>query len=349
MPHPKHALTAARRFVVIGTSSGGLAALRKILADLPCDLPAAVFVTMHIGKRYSVLPTLLATHTAMTVNFAEDEMVPLEGHVYIAPPDLHLLLDGAVMRLVRGAKENHSRPAIDPLFRSAAITLRRNVIGVVLTGDLDDGTVGLQAIKASGGVTVVQDPAEADAPSMPASALRYASVDHCLPLSEIGTCLVALLNVPDEALTAPLEARRVEPYETEHEICLNGGSVSVAELSQHGQISTLTCPECGGGLWELGFAPPRFRCHTGHSYTVQTLAEQQDVVLEEALWVAIRSLHEKRALLERQANGARLSDRSEVASEYELASVQVDAHVEVLMRLIGSLDCTETHRRAKAS
>jgi two-component system chemotaxis response regulator CheB len=338
MPHPNDAAPLARRFIVIGTSNGGLAALRTVVAQLPADLPAAVLVTMHIGKQHSVLPTLLETHTPLPVTFAKDGEAPLEGHIYIAPPDLHLLLDGGAMRLVRGAKENHSRPAIDPLFRSAAITLRRAVIGVVLTGDLDDGTVGLQAIKASGGVTVVQDPAEAEAPSMPASALRYASVDHCLPLAEIGECLVALVGKPDEADSPAPQPRRIEPFETEHEICLQGGSISVKQLSRHGEISNLTCPECGGGLWEMGFAPPRFRCHTGHSYTVKTLAELQDVVIEEALWVAIRSLHEKKALLDRQVAAAQLSDRPEVAAEYQLAGQQLDAHVEALMRLIGSLD-----------
>lgn len=338
MPHSNDAAPLARRFIVIGTSNGGLAALRTVLAQLPAGLPAAVLVTMHIGKQHSVLPTLLETHTSMPVTFAEDGKAPLEGHIYIAPPDLHLLLDGGAMRLVRGAKENHSRPAIDPLFRSAAITLRRAVIGVVLTGDLDDGTVGLQAIKASGGITIVQDPAEADAPSMPSSALRYASVDHCLPLSEIGKCLVALLTKPEAAGGESSEPRHIEPYETEHKICLQGGSVSVRQLSKHGEISNLTCPECGGGLWEMGFAPPRFRCHTGHSYTVKTLAQQQDIVIEEALWVAIRSLHEKKALLDRQVVTAQVSDRPEVAAEYQLAGQQLDTHVEALMRLIGSLD-----------
>lgn len=215
--------------------------------------------------------------------------------------------------------------------------MRRAVIGVVLTGDLDDGTVGLQAIKASGGVTVVQDPADAEAPSMPASALRYATVDHCLPMAEIGKCLDALVRKPNEAGTAS-EPRRIEPYETEHEICLQGGSVSIKQLSRHGEISNLTCPECGGGLWEMGFAPLRFRCHTGHSYTVKTLALKQDVVIEEALWVAIRSLHEKKVLLDRQGAAAQLSDRPEVAAEYELAGKQLDKHVGALMRLIGSLD-----------
>jgi two-component system chemotaxis response regulator CheB len=337
MPNPTDA-PPSQRFIVIGTSSGGLAALRILLADLPADLPAAVLVTMHIGKQHSVLPPLLANYTAMKVSFAEDNAIPLEGHVYIAPPDLHLLLQGNVMRLVRGAKENHSRPAIDPMFRSAAIAMRRNVIGVVLTGDLDDGTVGLQAIKASGGITIVQDPVDADAPSMPSSAMRYTSVDHCLPLSEIGRCLIALLQQPDEGDTAEAQARRIEPYETENEICLIGGSVSIDVLQRLGHISNLTCPDCGGGLWEMGFAPPRFRCHTGHSYTIESLAQEQDILIEEALWVAIRSLHEKKTLLERQANGARLSDKPELVSEYDLASQQLDTHVEALRHLISSLD-----------
>jgi two-component system chemotaxis response regulator CheB len=337
MSDPCDALPA-QRFIVIGTSSGGLAALRAVLAEMPADLAATVLVTMHIGKQHSVLPALLESHTAMKVSFAEDGTVPLDGHVYIAPPDRHLLLDGSAMCLVRGAKENHSRPAIDPMFRSAAIAKRRAVIGVVLTGDLDDGTVGLQAIKASGGITIVQDPAQADAPSMPSSALRYASIDHCLPLSDIGKCLIALLQIPTDGYTLPAQPRRIEPYETEHEICLHGGSVSVDVLRQYGEISTLTCPECGGGLWEMGFAPPRFRCHTGHSYTIQTLAEQQDTLIEEALWIAIRSLHEKKTLFERQANGARLSHRPEAASEYELAGLQLDSHAETLRHLISKLN-----------
>ncbi len=157
--------------IVATTSSGGLAALRAVVAQLPARLPAAVLVTMHIGKQHSVLPILLETHTSMQVSLLRTAR-PLEGHIYIAPPDLQLLLDGGAMRLAWGAKENHSRPAINPLFRSAAFTLRRAMIGVVLTSDLDNGTVGLQAIKASGGVTVVQGPADAESPSVPSSALR---------------------------------------------------------------------------------------------------------------------------------------------------------------------------------
>lgn len=144
--------------LVIGTSSGGLAALREFLADLPSDLNAAVFVTMHIGDRPSALPNLLAQSSPLPVRFALSEERVQTGRVYIAPPDKHLLVKNGAIQVTRSATENHSRPAIDPMFRSAAISYGSKVIGMLTTGELDDGVVGLQAIKAYGGLAFVQDP-----------------------------------------------------------------------------------------------------------------------------------------------------------------------------------------------
>lgn len=330
----EHQQRPAERFVVIGTSTGGLAALRTVLAELPADLPAALLITMHIGRLESSLPDLLSDNTALRVKFAQDGDVPLNGHAYIAPPDRHLLLERQSIRLVRGAKENHCRPAIDPLFRSAAINHGRKVTGVILTGELDDGTVGLQAVKACGGIAIVQDPAEAQSPSMPVSAQRFTHTDHCLLLRDIGKLLVQLLmkQCPD-AIHEPT-SKRVEPFVTEHEICVQGGAAQVSTLQQHGDMSNLTCPDCGGSLWEMGYAPVRFRCHTGHSFTVATLSQRQDDNVEEAIWVAVRSLHEKQLLLQRQAVTARKLGNQESAIEYDLASQSITSHVAILQGFI---------------
>nr|WP_314582069.1 chemotaxis protein CheB [uncultured Pseudomonas sp.] len=331
---PENQRRPAERFVVIGTSTGGLAALRTVLAELPANLPAAVLITMHIGRLESSLPDLLSHSTALRVKFAQDGDVPLNGHAYIAPPDRHLLLERQSIRLVRGAKENHCRPAIDPLFRSAAINQGRNVTGVILTGELDDGTVGLQAVKACGGIAIVQDPDEAQSPSMPLSALRFTQTDHCLVLTDIGRLLAQLLRNqrPDDAYE-PI-SRRIEPFATEHEICAQGGAAQMSALRIHGDMSNLTCPDCGGSLWEMGRAPLRYRCHTGHSFTGATLSQRQDDNVEEAIWIAVRSLHEKQLLLQRQAVTARNMGNEESALEYDLASRSITAHATTLQGLI---------------
>jgi len=324
----------AERFVVIGTSTGGLAALRTVLAELPADLTAAVLITMHIGRLESSLPDLLSDSTALRVKFAQDGDVPLNGHAYIAPPDRHLLLERQSIRLVRGAKENHSRPAIDPLFRSAAINHGRNVTGVILTGELDDGTVGLQAVKACGGIAIVQDPAEAQSSSMPLSALRFTHTDYRLSLCDIGKFLARTHECQSPDAMDPPAPMRVEPFSTEHEICAQGGAAQVSTLQKHGDLSSLTCPDCGGSLLEMGYAPARFRCHTGHSFTVATLLQRQDDKFEEAIWIAVRSLHEKQLLLQRQAVTARKSGNEDSAREYDLASQSITAHAMTLQELI---------------
>lgn len=169
--------------VVIGASRGGLGAIKQILAAIPKDFSAAVLVAIHTGAHGSQLLSILEPHCKLEIRHALDDDSLVRGRVLIAPPDKHLLVDGPKLRLIKGAKENFSRPAIDPLFRSAAISHRDNVIGVILTGDLDDGTVGLQAVKTCGGVALVQDPLEAIAPSVPSSALHHVNIDGCLPLS----------------------------------------------------------------------------------------------------------------------------------------------------------------------
>jgi two-component system chemotaxis response regulator CheB len=186
---------AKRDLIVIGTSSGGVEALRTIVAALPSDFAASLFVVMHSAANSpGLLDKILQRETTLRVEIAQNNQKFKPGHIYVAPPDHHLILEPGIICLSRGPKENRFRPAVDPLFRSAAQTYGPRVVGVILTGGLDDGTAGLWAIKQLGGTTVVQEPAEALAPSMPASALRNVKVDYCVPLVEIGPLLGKLVD-----------------------------------------------------------------------------------------------------------------------------------------------------------
>src|SRR4051812_25007727 len=192
MPHPN--TTPAPRAIVIGASSGGVAALIQLTAALPADLEAVVGIVLHVGTQYSILPELLSRSGSWRAVHAQQGQALERGTLYVAPPDHHMLFTANTLRLSRGPRENHARPALDPLFRSVALEWRERAIGVVLTGDLDDGTAGLGAIKACGGIAIVQDPATSFQPSMPASALANVRIDHCLPLEDIAPMLVRLVR-----------------------------------------------------------------------------------------------------------------------------------------------------------
>ena len=316
--------------VVIGASTGGLEVLKTILDTLPADFPAPVLIAMHVGALNSQLPYLLATTAALQIRHAV-EGDPLEpGTVLIAPPDRHMLVEGSRIRLLRGAKENYSRPAIDPLFRSAAIAYREKVIGVVLTGDLDDGTVGLQAIKTCGGIALVQQPADATATGMPSSALRYVDVDGCLPRGQIASRLMELV------------AQRRPPANTtfpptlvlENTISLESGLAPIEALDQVATRSALTCPECQGALWEMDSFPLRYRCHTGHTYGPMSMRVSQDTAIEELLWAAVRAFHEKEQLMQRQRDVATSSGRTEQAQEYEMSAEEARTRAHSLIQLL---------------
>ncbi|HEY8599580.1 MAG TPA: chemotaxis protein CheB, partial [Thermomicrobiales bacterium] len=184
--------------IVIGTSAGGVQALLELLDDLPANLPAAICIVIHIpAESPSLLPRILQRRSALPVRHAVDGERIVPGHVYIAPPDHHLLVDPGRLRLRHGPRENRCRPAVDPLFRSAALAYGPRLIGVVLTGALNDGTAGLAIIKRLGGVTIVQDPADALFPGMPASAQRHVAVDYSLPLADIAAALTRVAREPN--------------------------------------------------------------------------------------------------------------------------------------------------------
>lgn len=319
--------------VVIGTSSGGLAALRQLLSRLPANFPAPILIVMHIGREISILPAVLAPSSALPVRHAENGSPLAPGVVLVAPADQHLLVEGEHVRLSRGPKENHARPAIDPLFRSAALEKRHCVVGVLLTGMLDDGTIGLQAIKRYGGIAIVQDPDEAEAPSMPRSALTYVDVDYCLPLDGIADALVALAQQRRDPAAGTAADCRTIVMENRFAAEEDPG---VAAMDQIGQRSAQTCPECGGILWDLGGEPPlRYRCHTGHAFTANTLLAVQYRFSEDVLWSAVRALHEKHTLLCHLARDARNRNNDKLASEHEASARMAAAHAEALRAMIG--------------
>ncbi|MDB5820729.1 MAG: protein-glutamate methylesterase (protein methylesterase)-like protein [Rhizobacter sp.] len=303
-------LDCPSRIIVVGTSWGGVYALRDLVRLLPVDFAAPLIIVTHIGANRSVLPRLLSESGPLKAAHVVDGERLVPGRIYVAPPDLHVLVDGAVIRLNRGPKEHHTRPAIDPLFRSAALTRATDVIGVILTGMLDDGTAGLQAIKQYGGVAVVQDPKEASAPSMPASALKYVAVDHCVPIAAMAGLLTALAQNPSPATL------NVAPQTTafeEQDVFLGKGD-AMTSFEAIGRPSGFVCPDCSGSLSEITASQPRrYRCHTGHAFTIRTLENAQCETVDMALWTALRSLQENYALLERMAAAARLDEDIETA------------------------------------
>lgn len=327
----------ARDVVVVGASTGGVEALRQLVAGLPSGFPAAVLIVMHIGTQHTILPSLLARTSTLPVRQARDGDLVEAGRILVAPPDLHLTIkcEGEQYRVVlaRTAKENYTRPAIDPLFRSAAAAVGQRVIGVILTGAMDDGTAGLAAIKACGGSAVVQDPDEALAPDMALSAIDTVEVDHVVRLAEMPLVLERLIDAQQAGATRT--SREVPEWvRIENQFALEG--VEMDKLAQLAKPSTFTCPECHGTLWEVqDLRPHRFRCHTGHAYTASSLVALQDEKVEDALWSAMRALQEREMLLRKMAEEALASKHVDLAAEYTAQAGKAQDEAEVLRRLVG--------------
>jgi len=280
--------------IVIGTSGGGLEALDTLIGQLPGDLPAAIFIAQHMAAENSgeALLHRLRRHRAFDCRLAKDGESFKQGRVYIAPPNNHMLVKNTKLLVTKGARENRNRPSIDPLFRSAAVSHTSRVIGVLLTGLLDDGTAGLIAIQKCGGLTVVQNPKDAAYPGMPESALTNLKIDHCVPISAMGSLLETLVHEPPgKSKPIPKDVR------TEAEIAERVLS-DVAAVTSLGKQVPYNCPECGGVLWEMNNPKvPRYRCHTGHAFTLSALLESQGEKIEETLWVSLRMFEERKNLL----------------------------------------------------
>jgi two-component system chemotaxis response regulator CheB len=301
--------------MTIGGSSGGVEALARLAGDLPADLPAAVLVVVHFPEGApSALPRILSRSGPLEAVHPADRDRVEAGRIYVAPPGMHLLLQDGRVRLTRGPKENGHRPALDPLFRTAALEYGPRAVGVVLTGSLDDGTAGLAAIKARGGVAVVQDPDDALFRSMPESALRYVDVDYCLPVGEMATLLGWLAREPVQE-----RGKDPVPEDMELEAKIAGLDPTVLEQGRHpGDLSGYTCPECSGPLHEMqDGALTRFRCRVGHAYTADGVLEGKTDALEEALYAALNSLEEAAKMADRLAGRARQSGQARAAERFE--------------------------------
>lgn len=291
-------MTPPKHIVVIGTSAGGIETLRALVEAIPQDFAAPICIVMHLAPQSpGVLSEILNRVSQVPVQAGGNGERLRSGHIYVAPPDCHLIVEPGRIRVTKGPKENRFRPAIDPLFRSAAQVYGPGAIGVILTGNLDDGTAGLWAIKRLGGTAIVQDPDDALFSSMPTSAIRNVSVDFVVPVAELAPLLVRLTAAPveREKISAP------EPLEVEVKIAKEKNALE-AGLERIATPSSFACPDCHGVLLQLEEGGRlRFRCHTGHAYSVESLLAAISEGIEDSLWVAIRALEEGAMLMHQMA------------------------------------------------
>ena len=287
-----------RDIVVIGASTGGVAALLELVKTLPADFPAPIFVVMHMAPDSpSILPQLLNSVSALKVRHPQDGELVEAGVIYVARPDHHLLLEVNRVLVTRGPKENRFRPSIDALFRSAAYTYGPRVIGVVLTGYLDDGTSGLWSVQRMGGVAVVQEPRDAEQPSMPTNALEFVAADYIVPLAQLGPLLGRLTQERAPAKTR-LPAAELDLLKIELTIAKQGGGFELGIIDK-GKLTPFTCPDCHGALTQLIEGKLiRYRCHTGHAYTISALLSEVTESVESILYQAMRGLEETKMLLQ---------------------------------------------------
>jgi two-component system, chemotaxis family, protein-glutamate methylesterase/glutaminase len=324
--------------VVVGASAGGVEALTDLTASLPGDLPAAVFVVLHLpATGTSALPEILRRHGPLPAAHVKDGEPIQPGRVYVAPPDHHVLLRTGHVHLSRGPRENGHRPAIDPLFRSAAREYATRVIGVVLSGALDDGTAGLLAIKSRGGTAVVQDPADALYPGMPGNALEQVQVDHVAAAASMGKLLARLIT--DQAVPPADPAPRAMQVEVEMERF----SLAAFEGNHPGRPSGFSCPDCNGVLWQIQDGGlERYRCRVGHAWSPESLLTQQSEALEAALWIALRSLEERAALARRLAEPARRRGHSITATRFEEQAAEAEHAARLVRDLLLNRDAFAT-------
>jgi two-component system chemotaxis response regulator CheB len=300
---------------VIGGSAGALDALREIVRRLPASFAAPIFIVVHIPPHApSLLAHILEREGSLSARQASDGETFQNGTIYVAAPDRHLLLEPhGRIRSVRGPSENRHRPAVDPLFRSAALAYGAGVIGVVLSGTLDDGTAGLLAIKKRGGIAIVQDPEDAIYGAMPLSALDHVAVDFTLRAGDIANTLS--LALAEERVAVIPDA--------------------LPEDEQFGRPSPYSCPDCGGVLWEIEDGNiVRYRCRVGHAYSPDTIYGAQQDGIEQALWSAVKTLEESARMARRLAETERSRGHHRMATRFEERATDAQRRVDVLRRFL---------------
>jgi two-component system chemotaxis response regulator CheB len=328
-----------RDIIVIGGSAGAPGVLNEIVSGLPADLAASIFIVTHVPIHGSMLLAgLLAARTDLPVSYAEDGEPIRPGRILLAPPDRHLLLEPDRVRLGLGPRENLARPAIDPLFRSAALAFGGRVVGVVLTGMLSDGAAGLFAIKQVGGATVVQDPQSAYAADMPRAAIAAAAPDHIVTPDAIAPLITSLAHEEAPMGRPPSQELRIE-VET-----AAGAALGSGRLIGIAAPSPLSCPDCSGVLSELkGEGPLRYRCQIGHAYSVEVVDRQQDAALERAFNVALRIVEERITLVGRLVEDARAQGNISAALLHEARAKDYKEQAEILRKaVIGKVEQHET-------
>ncbi|MBW4444444.1 MAG: chemotaxis protein CheB [Plectolyngbya sp. WJT66-NPBG17] len=316
--------------VVIGASAGGVETLTNLVQKLPPDLNAAIFAVLHFPPHaVSVLPNILNRLRTLPACHAEHGTEIEPRRIYLAPPDYHLLIGHDRISLSHGPRENGFRPAVDTLFRSAAHYYRQRVIGIVLSGTLDDGTAGLFSIKEHGGIAIAQDPEEALFAGMPRNAITGVKVDYIWKVPEIAAQLPELTE-------NPIQEKKLMSEEIVHEgEWVQQEKTAIERGERSGLASAFTCPDCGGVLWELRDRNlMRYRCHVGHAYSPESLLAAKDDSLERALWAANRALEEKAALARRMATRAKESNHWMSEAQFSERAQEAEAQAGILRRVL---------------
>jgi len=289
--------------IVVGASAGGVESLVQLVGGLPARFDAALFVVLHLPvDAQSHLPSILARAGPLDATHAVDGAPIHGGRVYVAPPNHHLTLEGGTIRLTVGPRINSVRPSIDVLFRSAARAFGARTIGVVLSGTLRDGTLGLDAIKLRGGVTIVQDPGEARFSAMPRSAMKGHAVDHIASIDQISRLLVELTSSAAVSPSSPQAVTMTtDPTNDLNDVTVDDQETTGASAQKtYDHASGLTCPNCHGSVWEVEDGTmTRIECRVGHAFSIEAFLGEQAVTLEDALWSAINALQERAATLRR--------------------------------------------------
>lgn len=316
--------------VVVGASAGGIRAMEELVMQLDPDWNAAYFLVLHLSRKGigKYLFQRLQESTKLTCKIGTNGEPICRGVIYIAPPDEHMLLTKEHVVIGQGAPENRWRPSVNNLFRSAAASFNARVIGIILTGMLDDGTAGMSAVKRAGGITVVQDPNEADYPDMPLSVLDNVEVDHTESLSKIGTLLGEIIRNAE-----PKEAAVPEDviFETEVDLRVSTRTENLAKFEK----IDINCPDCGGGLYVTQKDhPTHYRCHVGHSFTDRELLIRVSEVLENTFWTSLRMMEERRALLLKLAKKDEARGYSSTASRHKEKAKEMEGHIENLKQIL---------------
>jgi two-component system chemotaxis response regulator CheB len=321
-----------KKIVVIGASAGGMQATAQLISKIDPELDVAIFVVLHISKHAmgEVITQYMQKYTRMPCSIAVNGEPIIGRHIYLAPPDRHLILKQGKMVINDGPTENRWRPSIDVLFRSAAVAYGSGVIGIILSGMLDDGTSGMGAVKRCGGTCIVQEPDEAEFPDMPNNVLNHVDVDYRVPIADMGYI------IQDAVAQHPVTKSQEIPQDIRIEADITEGlGTSMDDLRKIATHTVFTCPDCGGGLWQIdNDSIRRYRCHTGHVYNESILLSSQIMELEESIWVSIRMLEERRNLLLTIAQHEKSEDmRLEKTARSESMNKHIDRLRSVLLAI----------------